>query len=269
MNQVRDYYDANTWKFLLSDRGERALHRELWAPGITDAKAALHHVHDLVADELTADDRRVLDLGCGVGTAAIRLARHHPVDVTGVSISPEQIRMAQRFGQQAGDLRGSVRFVTADFADLPDDLVGFDVAFAIESFVHANPAAGFFREAARALCPGGRLLVIDDVRTRAPDDPRIDEVRTGWRAESLLSLDEAEALAAAVGLDLDATIDLSGYQRLGRPRDRLVAAAQPVLRRLRHRSEWARALVGGHALQQCHRAGLLEYRLLRFVRRDP
>jgi hypothetical protein len=30
---------------------------------------------------------------------------------------------------------------------------------------------------------------------------------------------------------------------------------------------WAESLVGGHALQRCHRAGLLEYRLLRFARR--
>jgi hypothetical protein len=32
---------------------------------------------------------------------------------------------------------------------------------------------------------------------------------------------------------------------------------------------WADSMVGGDALQRCHRAGLLEYRLLRFVRREP
>ena len=55
-------------------------------------------------------------------------------------------------------------------------------------------------------------------------------------------------------------------QRLGRPRDRVVRALQPVLRRARGRSAWADSMVGGDALQRCHRAGLLEYRLLRFVR---
>jgi hypothetical protein len=55
-------------------------------------------------------------------------------------------------------------------------------------------------------------------------------------------------------------------QRLGRPRDRLVRAAQPVLRRLTSRSVWAQSMVGGDALQQCHQQGLLAYRLLRFVR---
>jgi hypothetical protein len=33
---------------------------------------------------------------------------------------------------------------------------------------------------------------------------------------------------------------------------------------VRDRSLWAQSLVGGDALQACHRDGLLEYRLLRF-----
>jgi hypothetical protein len=61
-------------------------------------------------------------------------------------------------------------------------------------------------------------------------------------------------------------LDLSPLQRLGRPRDRVIRAAQPVVRRLRTRSVWAASLVGGDALQRCHQQGLLEYRLLRFVR---
>jgi hypothetical protein len=77
---------------------------------------------------------------------------------------------------------------------------------------------------------------------------------------------EAEAWAADAGLELVASIDLSSLQRLGRPRDRLIHAVLPVLRRLRTRSMWAQSLVGGDALQQCHRTGLLEYRLLRFER---
>lgn len=270
--RVRHYYDANTWKFLVTGRGQRAIHRELWAPGVTDLRAALHHAHTLVLDELGADDRRVLDLGCGVGAAALFLAQRRQVDVLGVSISPAQIRLAERFATRAGPLRGSVRFVTADFTALPDAIngadgdPGFDLAFAIESFVHANPAEAFFAEAARALRPGGRLLVVDDVRTCDPADPRLDDVRTGWHAETLVSVPEAAGLASAAGLELTGSVDLSPYQRLGRPRDRLINAVTPLLRRVRRHSVWAQSLVGGDALQGCHRAGLLEYRLLRFVR---
>ena len=263
---VREYYDANTRKFLLTG-GHRVLHRELWGPGVVNRREALHHAHALVVDEIAEDDQRVLDLGCGVGTAALYVARQRPVDVVGVSISPEQIRLAKRFADSGGPLRGSARFEVGDFTAMREDLSGFDLAFAIESFVHAEPASAFFREVGGALQPGGALVVIDDFMTDDGADRRLDDFRTGWHASSLMTVARAVALAADAGLDLVDSRDLSPLQRLGRPRDRVVLALQPVLRRLRRRSLWAQSMVGGHALQACHRAGLLEYHLLRFQRR--
>jgi cyclopropane fatty-acyl-phospholipid synthase-like methyltransferase len=262
---VSDYYDANTWKFLLSG-AEQAIHRELWGPGVTSRGEAVHYAHALVLDQLGPRDRRVLDLGCGVGTAALYLARRRPVEVVGVTISPAQVRLAERYAARAGPLSGSVRFAVADFTALPGDLTGFDLAFAIEAFVHADPAAAFFAQAARALRPGGALVIVDDVRAGDRDDPALADFRAGWHAPSVLTVPEAEALAAEAGLTLVASDDLSKMQRLGRPRDRFIHAILPVLRRLRGRSMWAQSMVGGDALQHCHRAGLLEYRLLRFER---
>lgn len=263
---VREYYDANTRKFLLTG-GHRVLHRELWGPGVVNRREALHHAHALVVDEVAEDDQRVLDLGCGVGTAALYVARHRPVDVVGVSISPEQIRLAKRFAANRGPLRGSARFEVDDFTAMRENLSGFDMAFAIESFVHAEPAPAFFREVGAALQPGGALVVIDDFMTEDRTDCRLDDFRSGWHASSLMTVASAVALAADAGLDLVGSRDLSPLQRLGRPRDRVVHALQPVLRRLKRRSLWAQSMVGGHALQACHRAGLLEYHLLRFRRR--
>ena len=111
-------------------------------------------------------------------------------------------------------------------------------------------------------------MVIDDLLIGDPTDPRLDDFRIGWHVGNLVTVAEAEAMAGSVGLDLVESLDLSAYQRLGRPRDRVVRAAQPVLRRARGRSVWAEALVGGDALQRCHQAGLLEYGLLRFVNRS-
>src|SRR3954468_15295911 len=262
---VSEYYDANTRKFLLSG-GDRAIHRELWGPGVTSSREAVNHTHALVLDELAPDDRWVLDLGCGVGAAALYLARQRAVDVVGVSISPEQVRLAERFAARERSLQGRVRFETADFTALPDDVAGFDLAFAIEAFVHADDAAAFFAQAADALRPGGALVIVDDVRTGERHDPALDDFIAGWHAPSVVTVAEAEALAAGAGLTLVASRDLSPLQRLGRPRDRLIRAIVPLLRRLRGRSAWAQSMVGGDALQHCHRAGLLEYRLLRFER---
>jgi cyclopropane fatty-acyl-phospholipid synthase-like methyltransferase len=262
---VRDYYDANTRKFLLSG-GNGSIHRELWAPGVTSSREAVDHAHALILDELGPGDRRVLDLGCGVGAAALYLARRRPVEVVGVSISPAQVRLADRFAARAGPLQGRVRFAVADFTALPSDLTGFDVAFAIESFVHADSAAAFFDQAARALRPGGALVIVDDVRAGDRHASALDDFIAGWHAPSVLTVAEADAVAAGAGLTLVGSSDLSSLQRLGRPRDRLVHALAPLLRRLHGRSKWAQSMVGGDALQHCHRAGLLEYRMLRFER---
>ena len=263
---VRRYYDANTRRFLLAG-SQRAIHRELWGPGIPSRAAAAHHAHSLVLDELGPQDRRVLDLGCGVGTAALYLAGRRPVEVVGVSISPEQVRLAERYAARTPGLAGSVTFREADFTALPEDVTGFDLAFAIEAFVHAASAAAFFREAARALRPGGALVVIDDVLVSTAADRRLEDFRAGWHVSSLVTVADAARLAGLAGLDLERSVDLSPMQRLGRPRDRLIGLARPALRVLQPRSSWAEALVGGDALQQAHRAGLLEYRLLRFTRR--
>jgi cyclopropane fatty-acyl-phospholipid synthase-like methyltransferase len=262
---VRDYYDANTRKFLLSG-SDGAIHRELWGPGVTSSREAVHHTHELVLGELGERDRRVLDLGCGVGAASLYIARRRAVDVVGVTISPAQVRLAHRFATRHQPLRGRVRFEVADFTSLPGDLRGFDLGFAIESFVHADSPAAFFAEAARALEPGGALVVVDDVRTGDCHHPALEDFRTGWHAPSLVTVAEAETLAADAGLALVASHDLSPLQRLGRARDRLLHAVVPLLRRMRSRSMWAQSMVGGDALQHCHRAGLLEYRMLRFER---
>ena len=261
---VGDYYDANTWKFLLSSK-ERAIHRELWGPGVTSRREALHHAHALVLEQLGREGRRVLDLGCGVGAAALYLARRRPVEVVGVSNSPAQVRLANRFATRGGPLQGRVRFALADFTELPGELAGFDLAFAIESFVHADPAAAFFEHAAHALRPGGTLVVIDDVRGADREDPAFEDFKAGWHAASVVSVTEAGRLAAEAGLALIDSHDLSAFQRLGRPRDRFIHAVRPLLRRASSRSFWAQSLVGGDALQRCLRTGLLEYRMLRFV----
>ncbi len=88
----------------------------------------------------------------------------------------------------------------------------------------------------------------------------------GGTRRTSVSVDEAAALAADAGLTLVGSRDLSPLQRLRRPRDRVIHAAQPLLRRARGRSLWADSMVGGDALQQSHLAGLLQYRLLRFER---
>ena len=266
---VRDYYDANTWKFLLAG-GERTIHRELWGPGVTNRGAAVHHAHALVLDELAdgAGASSTSAAGSGPrrstwrsgGRSRWSACRSAPTRYGGPSGSP----------RGGGPLRGTRPVRDRRLHRAAEDLTGFDLALAIESFVHADPAPAFFAEAARALRPGGALVVIDDVRVGDPADPRARR-----RADRLARADPAsrwprpQALAAEAAWTWSRRTTSPPYQRLGRPRDRLIRAAPARAAPRPPPSAWAESLVGGDALQRCHRAGLLEYRLLRFERATP
>lgn len=162
MGGVREYYDANTWKWLLSG-SHGVLHRELWAPGVRTRREALHLLHRRLLDRVTtlcpSGRARVVDFGCGVGAGAIYLAERLPADVHGISISPRQVGHAKsRANRRARTLSGTCTFHEGDFCRLPrrtaDAVAGADLVYAIESFVHAAPANAFFDQVAHVLRPG-------------------------------------------------------------------------------------------------------------------
>jgi 2-polyprenyl-3-methyl-5-hydroxy-6-metoxy-1,4-benzoquinol methylase len=130
----------------------RAYHEELWA----SLPARLQPPHlELRARFLlgaVADGERVLDVGCGEGDLAARLARAGAV-VTAVDVAEEALRRAREAHPEL-DLRlidGEGRW------DLPD--ATFDVVWAGEVIEHVADTAAWLSEVRRVLRPGGRLLL--------------------------------------------------------------------------------------------------------------
>jgi len=113
-------------------------------------------------------ERHLLDVGCGGGQAAIRLAeRHSHLRIVGIDLSPVMIRGACR---RARRRRSTARFAVADAQALPfpDEL--FEGVFSFGSAKHwPDPARGL-GECWRVLRPGGELLVADATSDASPDD---------------------------------------------------------------------------------------------------
>ncbi len=273
---VRAYYDRNTRRFLRwgRDGGTANLHAALWPPGTRGLSQAMQVANELVAREIESSPvpvRRVLDLGCGVGASLFYLARRLPglVSLTGVTLSPVQVRLARRFIPPGATTR--FRFAAADFADLDPARFACDFAFAIEAFAHAPDARSFFRAAARLLPPRGRLALIDDVleeRAASGLEPAaaalLDTYRRSWRLPALASEEAIAQAAAAAELCRVRRQDLTPWLRLGRPRDRAIALLVRFAARRLQKSPYGEMLVGGDAKQRCYRAGLTAYRLLFF-----
>ncbi len=78
---------------------------------------------------------RVLDIGCGWGSFAIFAAKEYGVSVVGVTISKEQIALAQK---RAGDL--PVEFSFLDYRDIPKEYgKDFDCIVSLGMFEHVGP----------------------------------------------------------------------------------------------------------------------------------
>jgi len=108
---------------------------------------------------------RVLDIGCGVGTTAIRMARETSADVVAADISPLMRERARRNVARSGI--DGVRVEAANILALPYDDNSFDcvVAEAVTIFVDRDRAA---KELARVCKPGGRVLATEFCWRRSP-----------------------------------------------------------------------------------------------------
>ncbi len=99
----------------------------------------------------------LLDVGCGVGGSSRILAKDYNFDVTGVTISPQQVKRAQELTPEGVDAKFQVDDAMA--LSFPD--ASFDVVWSVEAGPHMPDKAVFARELLRVLKPGGILVVAD------------------------------------------------------------------------------------------------------------
>jgi SAM-dependent methyltransferase len=130
----------------------------------------------LLAQAQITGAARVLDVGCGVATTAIEIARRYGAQVTAADISPLMLERAEANAQAAG-VADLVTVTSADILALPFDDAAFDVviAEAVTMFTDRSKAAA---ELARATRPGGRVLATE-FYWRKPPTPEAREVFLG------------------------------------------------------------------------------------------
>jgi cyclopropane fatty-acyl-phospholipid synthase-like methyltransferase len=108
---------------------------------------------------------RVLDLGCGRGGPAIRIAKNTGAEVVGITVSPEEVDRATALGATEG-VGDRVSFELCNALDMPYPSASFDAVLAVESLCHMDRQEAL-RVVRRVLRPGGRL-VLTDFLERAP-----------------------------------------------------------------------------------------------------
>lgn len=120
-----------------------------------DGAAHNDHYHDFLLRHLHSNCHDVLEIGCGTGGFARRLAERSQ-HVLALDLSPEMIRIAREQSAQFPN----IEYQLADVRDWPLADESFDCIATIAT-LHHLPFAEMLLKMKTALKPGGVLLVLD------------------------------------------------------------------------------------------------------------
>ena len=160
---VASAYDAWTKDKLLERLWGEHIHLGFYPKERRDIdfrKAKVQFVHELVQwsglDKLPKGSR-VLDVGCGIGGSSRILAKYYGFNVTGITISPAQVKRARELTPSGLNCN----FQVMDALDLKFENGSFDAVWSVEAGAHMNDKNKFADEMLRTLRPGGYLALAD------------------------------------------------------------------------------------------------------------
>jgi 2-polyprenyl-3-methyl-5-hydroxy-6-metoxy-1,4-benzoquinol methylase len=150
-------------------------------------------------DRLTvAGGARVADVACGVGWAAIAIAKAYPgVHVDGFDLDPSSIELAQANAREAG-VADRVTFAVRDSAD-PAAAGQYDVAVVIEAIHDLAQPVPVLAAIRAMLRPDGILLVADERTEDAFTAPGSDAERVFYGYSILTCLPAAMTVRPTSG----------------------------------------------------------------------
>jgi MPBQ/MSBQ methyltransferase len=145
----------------------------------------------------------LLDVGCGIGGSSRILAQDYGFAVTGITISPQQVRRAQELTPEGV----SAQFAVDDAMQLSFPDASFDIVWSIEAGPHMPDKAVFARELMRVLKPNGILVVADwnqrDDRQKPLnfwEKPIMRQLLDQWSHPAFSSIEGFAELLQATGL---------------------------------------------------------------------
>ena len=149
--------------------------------------------------------QRVLDIGCGWGGMALFLHKVANVDVLGVTLSEEQLKVARRRAEEAG-VADRVRFELIDYRALDGQ---FDRIVSVGMFEHVGAAHydEFYRKCRDLLKPSGVMLLHTIGKlgssSRTPDPFTDKYIFPGYYLPSLSDMCDASEKVRLIASDVE------------------------------------------------------------------
>lgn len=155
---VRYYSRFSSWAGYNLILG-RSQHAGYWRDNTKNEKQAQQNFLEEFAKLLNLrPGERVLDAGSGQGVMARYLAKTTGAKVTGVTITPREIKISNKLSK---GMDNAPEFVLCDYmkTDFPDNY--FDVIYVNETLSHAKNIKQVMREFYRIVKQGGRVVLAD------------------------------------------------------------------------------------------------------------
>jgi cyclopropane-fatty-acyl-phospholipid synthase len=237
---VRHHYDLPPEFFALFLDESMTYSCAIFSRGAETLEAAQEQKLEMVCTKLDLQPgERLLDIGCGWGSFATHAALRHGVEVTGITLSEPQARVARKRAADAG-VGDRVEIRVMDYRDLTGEPYDAIASIGMVEHVGAERIDLYAERLASLLPSGGRLLNHGIARLRHSDAeagpfseryvfPDADPIhlsrvelaleRAGFVTEHVegFAADYAETLrhwAARLDENLDEAIRLAGPERV-------------------------------------------------------
>ena len=183
----------------------------IWGVGFM-APGGEGNIANLV-EGLEIRERRILDIGCGIGGPAFVLASKYGAHVVGTDIEPQLIDQARLRAERLG-LDSNCEFVAVEPGPMgfPDE--SFDVVLSTGVIMQIENKREIFEESLRVLKPGGILTCYDWMK---PEGEYSEDMHYWFKMErltySMKTFKEYEAMLRDAGfIDIEMT-DRSEWYR--------------------------------------------------------
>ncbi len=155
------FYSTGTPDF--HDVRAGSLNFGLWTrEGMTYESAARELVMKVARNVNFQANDVVLDVGCGMGAAAVWILEEYPsLSICGLDVTPIHVTRAQERAHRRRISPAKLEFFYGSGTEIPFADKTFDRVYSIEAPEHMKTRADFFRETFRVLKPSGALCFTD------------------------------------------------------------------------------------------------------------
>jgi cyclopropane fatty-acyl-phospholipid synthase-like methyltransferase len=175
------------------------IHKRLFLEnGMTD-------IYEYLIAKVNIKEKKVLDAGCGVGFGSFLFLKNGAIEVTGISLSDEEIK-------RANEMKKALGFENATFEKATFDAVShpYDVIFCVESLKHSLNIEKSFSTLLDNLNDNGKIVIVDDF-FNGDENSISNSLNKNWHLNELIAENHLQFDTAKFSIESE---DLTKFMKL-------------------------------------------------------